>query len=136
VTQRAFPVVFAKHAETTAGFYELLGFKRHFQLPPEGEPGYIGLRRDTAELAVVDSAWPSDQYGGTVATHAMRFEMFVYVEDVDTTVDKLRATDTPILREPTEMPWGERVAYVADPDGNPVGLAAARSSETGEPAGP
>ncbi len=23
------------------------------------------------------------------------------------------------------MPWGERVAYVADPDGNPVALAAA-----------
>ena len=27
------------------------------------------------------------------------------------------------LREPGYMPWGERVVYVADPDGNPVALA-------------
>jgi lactoylglutathione lyase len=29
----------------------------------------------------------------------------------------------PVLRTPTDMPWGERVAYVSDPEGNPVALA-------------
>ena len=29
-----------------------------------------------------------------------------------------------ILRQAQDMPWGERVAYVRDPDGNPVALAA------------
>ncbi|WP_235217120.1 glyoxalase/bleomycin resistance/dioxygenase family protein [Archangium violaceum] len=28
----------------------------------------------------------------------------------------------PILLEPMEQPWGERVAYVSDPDGNLVML--------------
>lgn len=28
-----------------------------------------------------------------------------------------------VLREPVDMPWDERVAYVADPEGNPVALA-------------
>jgi lactoylglutathione lyase len=28
-----------------------------------------------------------------------------------------------VLREPATMPWGERVAYVLDPDANPVALA-------------
>jgi hypothetical protein len=32
--------------------------------------------------------------------------------------------DTTVLPEPADMTWGERVAYVADPDGNPVALAA------------
>jgi hypothetical protein len=49
--------------------------------------------------------------------------MFIYVDEVDATVDDLRI-DTTVLREPADMPWGERVAYVADPDGNPVALAA------------
>jgi lactoylglutathione lyase len=56
----------------------------------------------------------------------VRFEMFVYVDDVDDTAEKLRAGGTTVLREPASMPWGERVAYVCDPDGNPVALASSR----------
>ena len=65
---------------------------------------------------------PADQYGRGLGT-GPRFEMFIYVDEVDATVDDLRI-DTTVLREPADMPWGERVAYVADPDGNPVALAA------------
>lgn len=53
-----------------------------------------------------------------------RFEMFVYVDGLDEHVLALRASGAAVLREPADMPWGERVAYVADPDGNPVALAA------------
>jgi lactoylglutathione lyase len=49
--------------------------------------------------------------------------MFVYVEDVDRTVSQLRASGSTVLREPAVMAWGERVAYLSDPDGNPVAVA-------------
>ena len=130
MAQRAFPVVFATRVPDTAGFYERLGFTRHVQLPPEGEPGYVGLRRGSAEIAVVDAGWPEGQYGGTVGD-GVRFEMFVYVDEVDATVDRLRAEGTSVLCEPATMPWGERVAYVADPDGNPVALAAPAATSPG-----
>jgi lactoylglutathione lyase len=55
--------------------------------------------------------------------------MFVYVPDVDAAVEDLRQRQGTILREPADMPWGERVAYVADPDGNPVALAGAEDIE-------
>lgn len=126
---RAFPVIFAQRVSVTAEFYEWLGFQRQFQLPAEGEPGYVGLRRDTSEVAVVAADWPREQYGATVAD-GVRFEMFVYVADVDAAVDALRQRQGTILREPADMPWGERVAYVADPDGNPVALAAAARTGT------
>ena len=122
MADRAFPVIFAAQVDTSATFYEGLGFQRHFQLPPEGEPGYFGLRRGTFEVGVVSADWPQQQYGARPGT-GVRFELFVYVEDVDGLVDALRGRGTPVLREPADMPWGERVAYVADPDGNPVGLA-------------
>ena len=122
MSDRAFPVVFARHVSATAAFYERLGFERHFQLPPEGEPGYIGLRRGAYEVAVVASSWPNEQYGASVGD-GVRFELFVYVDEVDGLVEELRTGGVAVLREPADMPWGERVAYVTDPDGNPVALA-------------
>jgi lactoylglutathione lyase len=53
-----------------------------------------------------------------------RHELFVYVDDVDARVADLRAAGATIVREPADMPWGERVAFVADPEGNLVSLAA------------
>jgi len=124
--RRAFPVVYAVRVEATAGFYERLGFERHVQLPADGEPGYIGLRRDDSELAVVAREWPVNQYGLSVGT-APNFEMFVYVEDVDGVVDLLREAGVRVLRSPADMPWGERVGVVLDPNDNPVALATASS---------
>ena len=54
-----------------------------------------------------------------------RGELFVYVEDVDATVASLRDAGARVVREPADMPWGERVGFVADPEGNLVSLAAA-----------
>jgi lactoylglutathione lyase len=125
---RAFPLIFATSVAATCEFYEDLGFERHFQLPPEGEPGYVGLRRGPQELAVVTSDWPRQQYGAEVSD-GVRFEMFVYVNDVDEHVERLRTAGSSVLCEPADMPWGERVAYVSDPDGNPVALAATSASE-------
>lgn len=108
MTERAFPVVYATRVTVTAEFYERLGFTRHFQMPPDGEPGFVALRRGVAEVAVVSNEWPQDEYGATVGT-GVRFEMFVYVEDVDAAVKQLRERQVTILREAADMPGGERV---------------------------
>jgi lactoylglutathione lyase len=120
--RRAFPVVYATDVAATARFWERLGFTRFVQLPAEGDPGYVGLRRDGAELAVTAREWARDQYGLALGD-GPRFEMFVYIDDVDTLVAALRAEGVTVLRDPADMPWGERIATVADPDGNPVALA-------------
>jgi len=51
MVSRAFPVFYTTDVESVATFWERLGFERHYQLPTEGEPGYVGLRTGTAELA-------------------------------------------------------------------------------------
>jgi lactoylglutathione lyase len=119
---RAFPVTYATDVEAIASFWELLGFRRHFQPPLEGVPGYVGLVRDAGgELAVTHQQWASDRYGLSLGSGA-RFEMYVYVEDLDATVAELAGAQVTILREAEDMPWGERIATVADPEGNPVAL--------------
>jgi lactoylglutathione lyase len=119
---RAFPVVYATDVERTARFWERLGFTRYFQLPAEGVPGYVGLRRGDSEIAVVSAEWPADQYGLRLGT-GPRFEMFVYVGAVDELIVRLRDEGVTVLRDPADMPWGERIGFIADPDGNPVALA-------------
>jgi lactoylglutathione lyase len=37
------------------------------------------------------------------------------------------AAGAPVLLAPSVQPWGERVAYIADPDGNLVMLVSASS---------
>jgi lactoylglutathione lyase len=44
------------------------------------------------------------------------------VEQLDALFERLRAHDVKELAPPTDKPWGERVAYVQDPDGYPVML--------------
>jgi len=121
---RAFPVVYATDVSRTVRFWERLGFIRFYQLPAEGEPGYVALRRGDAELAVVAGDWVRDQYGLKVGD-GPRFEMFVYVDDVDGLLPDLRAEGITVLRDPADMSWGERIASIADPDGNPVTLCQA-----------
>ena len=54
--------------------------------------------------------------------------MYVYVDNVDQLAAQLRAEGVTVPRHPADLPWGERIATAAGPDGNPVAL----SSEPGE----
>jgi lactoylglutathione lyase len=126
MTLRTFPVTYAADVEAVASFWELLGFRRHVQLPPEGEPGYVGLARNGGgELAVTHRQWALDRYGLAPGS-GPRFEMYVYVDDLDATIAELVKADVTVLRGTEDMPWGERIATVVDPEGNPVALCQAK----------
>ena len=114
---RSFPIVYARRWADTVEFYEHLGFTRTFEL---GE--YATLERGSAQLGVVSGSWPNDHYGMRMGD-GPRFELFVYVDDVNATFDALRAASVPVIKEPELMPWGETVGFVTDPEGNPVALA-------------
>jgi lactoylglutathione lyase len=125
--ERAFPVIYAQDVERSVRFYQRLGFQPHVRLPSDGEAGYVGLRRGSYELAIVTTQSPEQLIGVEVGSGPC-FELFVYVDDVDKVVGQLQGDDGRVLKEPEDMFWGERVAYVADPDGNPVALAVAAGS--------
>jgi lactoylglutathione lyase len=120
----AFPVIYARDVKAAAGFYERLGFEQHYQFPPDGDPGYVGLRRDGTDMGIVHESSPQQMIGRSMGD-GPRFDLFVYVDDVDAAIGSLRDVGVPVLREAEDMPWGERIAFVSDPEGNPVTLAAA-----------
>jgi lactoylglutathione lyase len=42
----------------------------------------------------------------------------VFVEDVDREYEELRAKGVHFVKPPTTHPWGQRIAYFEDPEGN------------------
>jgi len=124
MSRQAFPVIYVRDVGRALSFYEgLLGFEETYRQPIEGEPGYVGLTLGDSRMSLVDARWPAEQIGVERGA-GPRFELFVYVEDVDAAIEQIRAAEGPVLREPEDMPWGERLGYVEDPDGNSVSLAA------------
>jgi lactoylglutathione lyase len=110
-----FPIITtADLAEALAFYRDLLGATVSYEFPgPDGEPGYVGLELGGAQLGIgrdpAASAPPSE-----------RFSLWVYADDCDAAVERLRAGGVRILEAPADQPWGERIARVADPDGNVV----------------
>jgi lactoylglutathione lyase len=110
----AFPILSVSDLAKTKQFYEQLGFQQTYQFPPEGEPGFVTLQRGTAQIGVG---------AGAVDDDAVAY--WVYVDDVDASLEALRAAGAEVVGEPVDQPWGERVAQVRDPSGTLVYLGAA-----------
>jgi lactoylglutathione lyase len=114
MNERAFPIISVHDLPATRRFYEQLGFTQVYQFPPEGEPGFVTMARGESSIGI----------GAGGATAADRFGYWVYVDDVDATVQALAAGGAPVVAAPEDQPWGERVAQTRDPDGNLVYLGA------------
>lgn len=109
----SFPILAVADLATTRRFYEQLGFEQTYQFPPDGEPGYVTMARGEASI------------GLSLATgDAAPFAYWVYVDDVDATVEQLRAAGATIVEDPVDQPWGERVAQARDPAGTLVHIGA------------
>ena len=54
----------------------------------------------------------------TTATAGEEFELGFFVEDCAAAVAELEAAGVNVVTPPADRPWGQRTAYVSDPDGN------------------
>jgi lactoylglutathione lyase len=110
-----FPIIATRDLAAALGFYrDLLGATVTYEFPgPDGAPGYVGLELGDAHLGIGrDPDSPTEPSG--------RFSLWVYADDCDVAIERLREAGVEIVEEPADQPWGERVARVLDPDGNLV----------------
>jgi len=70
----------------------------------------INTRKDVRELTGLNI--PED------INSTQTFEVGFVVEDVLGTIETLRQKGVTIIKEPVTKPWGQTVAYIADPDGH------------------
>lgn len=116
---RLIPMLSAEDFPASIAFYrDLLGGEEAYRFP-EDDPAFVTLRFGDSELGI--GAMRGDPVHGRPQRPASghRIELCLYVDDVDATAAKAPE----VVVEPQDMPWGERIAYIADPDGNLVMLA-------------
>ncbi|MFI9152316.1 VOC family protein [Streptomyces sp. NPDC053367] len=110
------PVILTARPDVLLGFYtKLFGAEEFFRVPEEGPAFYLGLRVGDTDLGLVAKEEP-----GTEA--APRILLSIGVDDVDDTLGRVEALGGSVGSGPKDMPWGQRVAHIKDPDGNPVNL--------------
>ncbi|MEU0298324.1 VOC family protein [Streptomyces sp. NPDC006175] len=110
------PVILTADQDVLLGFYtELFGAEEIFRVPEEGAAFYCGLRIGDTDLGLV--AKSDLGVGG-----APRMLLSIGVHDVDETLGRVEALGGSVRSGPDDMPWGQRVAHIQDPDGNPVNL--------------
>jgi lactoylglutathione lyase len=122
--RRLFPMLSVADLAASIAFYrDLLGGAEVYRFP-EDEPVFVTLRLGESEIGVgaVSDAPLHGRHQRPATGH--RVELCVYVDDVDEAVAAARAARVEVVLEPADQPWGERIAYVADPDGNLVMLTA------------
>jgi predicted enzyme related to lactoylglutathione lyase len=85
------------------------------RVPDEGPIFYLGLRIGDSDFGLVVNA-------DTEVGKPQRILLSIKVDDVDGVAALVPDAGGELLGSPNNMPWGQRVAHVLDPDGNMVNL--------------
>jgi len=101
-------------------FYSsVLGFTPKLELEEYAEFESEGVRFAVCAREIMYDATGDESY--TIPTKGHAFEHAFPVEspaDVDTEFEKLVRNGAKPVKKPADMPWGQRTAFFADPDGN------------------
>lgn len=112
-----FPILETPDLARSLAFYrDLLGGTVAYEFRgPDGDVVYVGLDIGRSHLGIGQDA--------TATTPPSRVILWIYVDDCDAVIRRLRAAGIRVLEEPVDQPWGERVGLVEDPDGVRVRIA-------------
>ncbi|EAZ85698.1 Lactoylglutathione lyase [Bacillus sp. B14905] len=110
-------ILYVNDFEKTMSFYkDILGLQIKMQ-----QDTYVEFDTGVTTLSINTRKSVKEEIGLDVpelTSSTQTFEIAFVVEDVSATIEKLREQGVPIIKEPATKPWGQTVAYVADPDGH------------------
>lgn len=110
------PIVVTNDIERLHTFYRsLLGAEEIFRYPEEGPVFYIGLRLGDSELGLSSDS-------GVRPGDPGRMLLSIEVPEVDAVLPTVTELGGSAPGPANDMPWGQRVAHIKDPDGNVVNL--------------
>lgn len=121
---KLFPMLSCADLGRSLAFYgDLLGGVEKYRFPEDGDPAFVALTiGESSEIGLGGIATEPLHGRPQRPATGHRIELCVYVDDVDATYAQADAAGFATVTGPADMPWGERVAWITDPDGNLVML--------------
>ena len=113
-------ILFSADLPRAVAFYTSLGFRETFRVPVDGDPIHVDLALDGYTIGIASVASTRDDHGLDPVAEGQRAAVILWTDDVRTAYEALVDAGAPALAAPHR--WLERllIAWVADPDGNPV----------------
>jgi PhnB protein len=71
-----------------------------------------------AAMVMIESEWPGFANRAPAPDGSSPVALYVYVDDVDAAVERAVARAATVLVPPTDQFWGDRTAWVLDPQGH------------------
>ena len=95
---------------------------------PDGKMAHALMTIGT-EMIMIEGEWPTLPSRAPKPDGSSPVIIFLYVEDVDSTVQRAVSNGATVLVEPENQFWGDRIGWIMDPSGH-VWTIAARIEET------
>ena len=112
-----YTILYVNDVEASIHFYQhVLGFPMNLRVE-----SYVEFDTGDVTLSINSRQDVKDALGLPVpeANQASQtFEIGCVVDDVEQTIASMKEKGVSIIKEPAKKPWGQTVAYVADPDGH------------------
>ncbi|MBU8639479.1 VOC family protein [Bacillus pumilus] len=121
-----YTILYVNDVEASIHFYQhVLGFPMKLRVE-----SYVEFDTGDVTLSINSRQDVKDALGLPVpeANQASQtFEIGFVVDDVEQTIASMKEKGVSIIKEPAKKPWGQTVAYVADPDGHFIEICDAAS---------
>jgi lactoylglutathione lyase len=118
-----FPIIYVKDIAACVDFYcQVLGFEHIRQWPGGHEgPSYVFLKLGEIGLGLTLYEAAEEHVEKNILLNANKqFELCLYTDNVDLAAERLQLQGAYMLVPPSTKPWGQRVAYFEDPEGNVI----------------
>jgi glyoxylase I family protein len=113
-------ILFSKDVERSASFYADLGFVETFRVPENGTPIHVDLVLDGYKVGIASLDSTRDDHGLDPVADGQRVAVILWTDDVDRAYEILVSDGCPSLAAPHLWLDRLRIAWLADPDGNPI----------------
>jgi len=110
------PYLTVRDVSASIEWYEsAFGFKRRFVMTgADGKPIHAEMQHKKAVIML----GPWDGKSPAPGKEGVPVTLYCYCEDVDALAASARAAGARVVEEPADQFWGDRIAFIVDPDGH------------------
>jgi catechol 2,3-dioxygenase-like lactoylglutathione lyase family enzyme len=112
--------LYSRDLPKALAFYTKIGFTESFRYPPNGDAEHVELQLDGFKLGIATLETAVDNHGLSPNVDGQGMELVLWTDDVDGAFRRLTEEGARPLSAPHDWLGNLRLAWIADPDDNPI----------------